>query len=152
MEGCVELERKIEFLPAFDKRDPDPKKNYGIHGVEMRWYLKGELGVVQFVVYTNWQLPHVQKEQDTGLIGGDRFPHLLCRPMGADVGYHSPVPTYEGQEPMREECALLDGKPCYYDGSGLQAETVLQLLIEKGGEAVWDELESRYKTWLVDKA
>lgn len=47
------MERITEITPAWDKRDPDPKKNYGIHGCELRMYLKGELGTVQFIVYTN---------------------------------------------------------------------------------------------------
>jgi hypothetical protein len=55
------LERIIEFTPAFDKRDPNPKKNYGVHGVELRFVVKGEAGAVQFLIFTNWHLPHVQK-------------------------------------------------------------------------------------------
>ena len=44
----MKLEKKINFTPAFDRRDPDPKKDYGIHGVDMRCYLTGPEGVVQF--------------------------------------------------------------------------------------------------------
>ena len=42
------MEREIKFLPAYDERN-NPKGNYGIHGVDLRMYLKGELGTVQFV-------------------------------------------------------------------------------------------------------
>jgi hypothetical protein len=168
------LERIVKFTPAFDRRDPDPKKNYGIHGVTMRWVLKGEKGAVQFLVFTNWQLPHVTREQ-TEKMKTEKDVDLALRcfwqPMAADLGYHSKTPMYEGQKPMgavdmkinpdeskeiadrfiRTEtgtftpCEYLDGAPCYYDGSGLQAETVLQMLIEKGGEAVWEYMESCYR-------
>lgn len=169
------FERITEFDPAFDRRDPDPKKNFGIHGVQMRWVLKGEKGAVQFLVYTNWQLPHVTQEQVLRLqLARDYGMETRCfwLPMAADLGYHSKFPMYEGQQPrgavdvklsMDESkegfdkfsatstatgtfspCPYLDGAPCYYDGSGLQAETVLKMLIEKGGEAVWDYMLECY--------
>jgi hypothetical protein len=132
--------RSVEFAPAFDKRDPNPAKNYGIHGVEMRFVLKGEQGAVVFEVFTNWHLPDVAKSL-AGRISRDYNPF---EPMGADVGYHSPTPQYEGQKVQSESCAYLDGKPCYYDGSGLAAETLLQRLIAEGDTAVWSALEERY--------
>src|SRR5215467_3220628 len=92
----MQLERIVTFEPAYDKRHPDPKKNYGIHGVTLRMVLKGPEGAVQFVLYTNWQLPHVTKEWE------DRpdSPQTLWKPLPADLGYHSPKPMYEGQRPM----------------------------------------------------
>ena len=55
-------ERIVEFTPAFDKRSSDPSKDYGIHGVDMRMVLKGENAATQFVLFTNWHLPHVHDE------------------------------------------------------------------------------------------
>lgn len=143
------FERRIDIDPAFDRRHPDPKQNYGIHGVTMRFILKGDKGAVQFVLFTNWQLPHVTEETDQRTIakaraGEDISIDLRCfyRPLPADRGYHSPTPVWEGQE--SRECDLLDGKPCYYDGSGLQAETVYHALLAEGGEGVWKELEYYY--------
>jgi len=132
--------RIVEVSPAFDRRDPDPSKNYGIHGAEIKFILKGPAGAAQFVICTNWMLPHVQKE-----IGPRKGWTTYCAvPMGADVGYHSPVPMYEDQEPIAEECPYLDGRPCYYDGSGLRAEELLERMIEEGDSAVWRELERVY--------
>lgn len=176
------FERITEWEPAFDKRDPDPKKNYGIHGVAVRWVLKGEKGAVQFLVYTQWMLPHVIKEQMRRFrlraalshskedFEGEL--HTFWQPMAVDLGYHSKFPMYENQEPMGSvdykisedqskegierftstrtatgtftPCPYLDGSPCYYDGSGLHAQKVLALLIEKGGEAVWKYMEECY--------
>lgn len=133
------MDRRIEFRPAFDKRHPDPKKNYGIHGAEMHWYLVGELGAVQFVVYTNWHLPHVKAEGEMTW----REP-FLWQPMPADLGYHSPKPLYEGQH-AREDCHLLPpGCKCHYDGSGLNAGPVFDTLVREGHEAAWKEMENYY--------
>lgn len=129
------LRREIKWYPAYDKTNTDQRKNYGIHGVDMRWYVIGDAGAVQWVVYTNWHLPHVQESLKSR---GHRY-----EPQPADLGYHSKTPRYEGHEPMRNECELTGGT-CYYGGSGLNAEPVFQLLLEKGGEAVWEYLENYY--------
>jgi hypothetical protein len=168
------LEREIRFRPAYDKRDPDPKKNYGIHGVEMCWYLKGAAGTVQFIVFTNWHLPHVAKETDTRILKEaqmgvelkeyssmataprklDRCSlHCSYHPTPADLGFHSKVEMYEGQKQMMDNCEMiLGGGPCYYDGSGMQAEELFKLLVEQGDEAVWQEMEARYYETLVGVA
>jgi hypothetical protein len=138
----VNKERTIIFEPAFDRRDPDPSKNYGIHGVSCRFILKGEEGAVQFLLFTNWQLPHVQEEMNARMSPGRA---VLYNPMPADLGYHSLKPTYEGQELAQESCPYLDGKPCYYDGSGLNAERVYVRLLEEGSDGVWAALEQYYE-------
>lgn len=160
----------LEIQPAFDKRDPDPKKNYGIHGVNLRWVLNGKLGAVQFLLYTNWQLPHVQREFATDA----KISKYLIAPLPADLGYHSLIPQYSGQQPMgstlidftdMEEvgeegntvkmpkmkptdsytpCQYLNGEPCFYDGSGLNAERVFGILCEKGEEGLKAELQDSY--------
>ncbi len=135
------LKREIRFRPAWDKRNPDPKKNYGIHGVDIAFFLKGEKGAIQFVFYTNWQLPHVQKENDSKPL--NEFPYMFHKPMATDVGYHSPKPMYEGQTKMSGKCDIIGGD-CYYDGSSLYAETMFDILVEKGDEAVWQKLEEEY--------
>lgn len=135
------MEKITQFAPAFDKRNPEPSKNYGIHGVDMRMVLKGEFGAVQFVLYTNWQLPHVQ-EEFRAKMQPDKY--CLFEPLPADLGYHSHKPMYEGQEPLQKECEYLNGKPCYYDGSGLNAQRIYTTLLEKGSDGVWKELEDYY--------
>lgn len=130
------MERLIEMAPAFDRRDSDPSKNYGIHGVEMRFVLKGPEGAVQFLLYTDWQLPHVARE-----LKGKGHEN---RPMPADIGYHSPTPRYDGQTP-RENCEYLGGKTCYYDGSGCWAYGFFERLLEGGSDGLWKALECYYK-------
>ena len=151
--------QKIEFLPAWDKRSSDPKHNYGVHGVEIRWYLTGPKGIVQFVIYSNWMLPKVAAEHRLSTIediktgaytkaeDAGRLLRVLYEPMGADVGYHSPKPMFEDQTD-RMDCPLLKaadlGDKCYHDGSGLAALDMMDVLIKEGGEAVWKKLEEYY--------
>lgn len=135
------LRREVKFTPAYDKRDPDPAKNYGVRGVTLTFYVHGEKGAVQFVIYTNWMTPEVQKEIDAQLPDG-RFPWLLHEPMPADLGYHSRKPLYEDQH-GRSDCDLLGGE-CYYDGSTLNAERLMDTLRLEGDEGVWRELEAYY--------
>jgi len=130
------LERIVEFHAAYDKR---PK--YGIHGVELLMALKGDAGAVQFLLFTNWHLPHVEKDLDSR--PDYKYSRLLCHPQPADLGYHSKVPRYEDQTKM-EHCQFVEGG-CYYDGSGLNAERIYQVLLSEGSDGVWRELEAYYK-------
>lgn len=129
------MKKEITFEPAFDKRDADSKKNYGVHGVTLRFVYGDEKGYVQFVLYTNWHLPEVTAERANmhyEPIAGDA--HWMERPLPADLGYHSPTPHYEGQTKM-EHCDYLKGG-CYYDGSGLNAERIYHVLLREGSEGV----------------
>jgi hypothetical protein len=136
------MNKEIKFTPAYDKRSSDPKKNYGIHGVMIYFYLKGELGAVQFVVYTHWQLPHVQADIDAKP-PDPRFPYMFHEGTAWDLGYHSAKPMYEGQTKISDQCELLGG-PCYYDGSTLNAEPVFDTLRAEGDDGVWKKLEEYY--------
>lgn len=106
-----EFKETTTLTAARDGRDPDPHKDYGIHGVELRMVLQGPEGAVQFLLYTNWQLPHVQREMDEKAIerirdrDDDGKMQLRCfyHPLPADLGYHSPKPMYEGQSAMGSE-------------------------------------------------
>jgi hypothetical protein len=112
--------------------------------------LKGDKGATQFVLYTNWQLPHVTKELDDRLLNEARQGKLSqyslysSHPVPADLGYHSLVPMYDGQGICRGNCEYLDGNPCYYDGSGLNAERIYEVLLKEGSDGVWRELEDYY--------
>jgi hypothetical protein len=144
------FERIVEFTPAYDRRDADPKKNYGIHGVDLRMVLKGEEGAVQFALSTGWYLP-----ETVGSEPGDWGIHSqyskalhshaigLLHPMPTDLGYHSRTPRYEGHL-QSDECPYLDGAPCYYDGSTLNAWHPFEALIRGGHEGLWAYLENYY--------
>ena len=133
----MSYERSVEILPAWDKRNSDPKKNYGIHSVDIKFLLKGKQGVVQFGISTGWFLPQNRQSIKN---------HSELYPLPFDIGYHSYVPLYEGQTLLTESCPYLDGKPCYYDGSGLQAEKIYEVMVAEGGEAMWKRMEEFYLT------
>ena len=134
------MERTIKFYPAYDKRSSDPKKNYGIGSATLGFYLIGELGAIQFTTSTGWNLDHVHEE-----LKHKHFDYYdPLKPQAYDLGYHSPNPMYEDYKPMSEPCEFVGGKPCYYDGSTLNAEPILKLLITQGSDAVWKELEDYY--------
>jgi len=137
----TKFERRIEFSQAYDKRHPNPKKNYGIHGLEMRFYLIGKEGAMQFVIFTNWMLPHVEMKHHENWCPN--------KPMAADVGYHSRKEMYKDQTVMTGDCPIIGG-PCYYDGSGLMAEDVFKIFVAHGSEGMWKDLERRYKTTFND--
>jgi hypothetical protein len=127
--------------------------NYGIIACDLIMVLKGELGAVQFRAMTRWFPPHVQVER--GLdnyftpqrIGPSSYgdsEYINLDPMGSDVGYHSPMPMYEGQATMGE-CQYSPTGECYYDGSSLRgSEWVEKYLLKGGSEAVWEALERDY--------
>ena len=106
--------------------------------------LTGKEGAVQFVIYTNWHLPHVQKRFDE--LPLNDFPYMFHKPMPSDLGYHSYKPLFEGQTIITEKCPYLNNQPCYYDGSTLEAEKVFDILCKEGSNGVWNELKSFYKS------
>lgn len=134
------FKQRIDFYPAFDKRHPEPSKNYGIHGVDVAFYLMGPEGTVQFKLSTGWQLPHVALELR------EKGADICLQTMPIDLGYHSPKPMYDGQPMMTDKCEFApDGGKCFYDGSSLNADPIFQVLLEKGSEGVWEELSKYYR-------
>lgn len=45
---------------------------------------------------------------------------------------------------MSGECKHVKGGKCYYDGSGLNADRVFEILRREGSDGVWRELEEYY--------
>lgn len=136
------FERIVTVSPAYDKRNADPNKDYGIGACKITFILKGPKGAIQFVVGTNWYLPHIQRrDRDWQHEHDTRFDNIT--PGGWDIGYHSPEPMYEGQAPMGD-CSIL-GRLCYYDGSSLQASEMIPDFIAGGTDWLWPRLEERYR-------
>lgn len=124
------FEKEIVFYPAFDKG-----REGGIGDVRIYFYLKGRKGVIQFLMSTGWYLGRQYLGRHRG--GMDK-------PDAWDIGYHSPKPMYKGQKCIQRKCEVLGGKRCYYGGSGLRAKPLLDILLQKGSEGIWKELEKEY--------
>ena len=136
-----ELTHEVHIDAAYDKR---PK--YGQHCVDFRFYVRGPKGVVQFVLFTGWLkalIPTPDTDWRELSVHHHAGLHMLTEPMPADLGYHSPLPLYEGQTSM--ECSLIPGGKCYYDGSSLNASRIFSVMLHEGGDAMWVELEKYYE-------
>ena len=119
-----DLRHDIRFRVAFDKRSPEPNKNYGIGDMHIIFLVIGPKGAVQWLIGTGWYVDSACKH----LMGFAR--NSLTdqrRPNGWDLGYHSKEPKYEDQSPM-DQCDICE--PCYYDGSSLNAELPIEAFAE----------------------
>jgi hypothetical protein len=122
----------------YDLRNEDPAKNYGIHGLDIWFILSGPLGAVQFGVTFPQYLPHVRDE-----LAAKSYPYLE-RIQGFDVGYHAPKPQYENQAAM-DDCDLIEGGKCFYDGSSLRASEWADEIFAVRGKRPEDEIWSRLR-------
>lgn len=145
------LKREFKIYPAWDKRNPNPHKNYGIHGCELAFYVHDarKSKWVQFKVFTCWLPKNVQEEYHykTGSYEPS-VTHIGEQPSAADLGYHSPKKMYSAQTRMK--CEFRNGY-CYYDGSGLNAERVRDILLKEGSDGVWKELEKYWHETFAPK-
>ena len=125
----------IDFECANDSKKckPGAGGSHGVHGMSIRFLIKGEAGAVQFLLYTGFVPSNDGHKRDKN-----------SGPLPADLGYHSPKPMYEGQSTQTKSCEFLDGKPCYYDGSSLNADEAYKTLINAGEDDLWRFLEEYY--------
>lgn len=138
-EASPAFSRSVSFRPSFDFRRGGAANDYGIGSVRITFRLVGEKGAVQWMIGTDWFVESARKHLAT-------FPRRDWddgrAPKGWDLGYHSPTPHYEGQE--SRECDLLPGGHCYYDGSGLNADLLIEGFLAGGDDWVWSRLEAYY--------
>lgn len=115
-----------------------PVADYTSNLAALRRY-SHQIAAVQFFVHTGWSLDETEEALGDG---------VMRKPIAADLGWHSPYPLYEDQEP-RPDCLLVGrgrpGKDCYYDGSALQADLPWRILREHGSDKLWQFLEGEYR-------
>lgn len=127
--------RRIDFEPGYDCVDTGCEPRHGRHGMGLRFLLLGEEGATQFLLYTCDWLPGLQRRlHERGAMHG---------PMAADLGFHWLTPVYEGQD-GGGACEYLAGAGCFYDGSGLRADDVLDRFLVDGVDAVWEALTEEW--------
>src|SRR3990172_2947172 len=89
------MEHKLIFLPADDKTDPDPSKDYGVFDIRIKFLVYGDKGITEFDLSTNWYLPHVMErrlatlKKDVILGKEDLSLKLWIDPYPIDVCYWS---------------------------------------------------------------
>jgi hypothetical protein len=144
----VTLERKIDFMgESWNKRDPDPSKDYGVGAIKCRFSLIGERGAISFTISTGWYLPEVF--DDWKQKGMATEPKSLAMGMGVHIHAKKEWAQDYMQDMGENECDLLPEGKCFSDVSFLAGDTLFDLLIRKGEEAVWTELESWYEDRFV---
>jgi hypothetical protein len=152
----MKLKREIRIEPAFDKRSHIPGEDYGICSCRIYFAVIGSKGAITVNFYTNWYLPSTVKEyREEGIyrnqLSGGKEPFKTkidlekdSKPIRAGSwDYHSKKKRFEGQDFIKN-CGYT-GKKCYCDGSYLKADKYLTLLLEKGSEGVFEQLEKDYK-------
>jgi hypothetical protein len=149
------VSRKVIIIPAYDKRDPDPKKSYGIGSATLVFGLDGSDGCVRFQITTGWHLPHNQEEithrfrKEQNNISNYFYNPFL--PYPSDLSYHSRKQIYSGDF-HDDHCEWLNGEPCWFMGSSTNAQRIFDIMVREGDEAMWKELEKFYdKTFRVVK-
>lgn len=123
--------------PGYDCWTQPCDVKHGRHGMSLRFLLVAEEGATQFLMYTSDWLPTFEP---FGAQRGETF----HGPMAACLGHHWTRPLYEG-ESGGDPCEYLHGAPCFYDGSGLNAEPVMKRFFVEGFDGVWDELEQYHR-------
>jgi len=153
------LKREMIITPAYDKRNDDPKKDWGIGSCRIFFAVIGKKGAVTVNFFTNWFLPSTIKEyKEEGIFRRTLDSDMLREQFKTKIDleadrpsisagswdYHSKKPTYEGQLPTTG-CNWLDKSKCYGDGSCMRAERYLIILLEKGSNGIFEQLEIDYK-------
>lgn len=132
--------REITIDAAYDKRDSDPAKNYGIHGAHMWFNLTREDNQgLSFSVATNWYLPHVAEELKNSIYGTSEI-------YGGAVSYHAHAAKNE-YVCLMKNCPITKGN-CYSDGSAVLGDEFLATLIAEGTEGLWKRMEAQLEQWL----
>lgn len=145
MDSSPAFERIVEFEPAYHKVHEDPKKDFGVGGVRIRFVLRGPKGAIDFMIGTGWHLPETWDWwAKTGRLP---IPESILRPKAWEIGFHAKKPQYEGQGVSDERCPETGGV-CYYVASSLQVQSILESLIRDGHAGLWKVLEAEYRTAL----
>lgn len=144
----------LESRPAYDRRDPNPARNYGIGSVTLHFTLVGPKGAVSWQLLTGWMPTSVLAERfgmvsSTGKAyahlargsAADAFGHSL--PDAGEVAWHHPEPHRLGAEPQK--CPYLPAGLCYNDVGYTAGEAILEGLLKGGVTAVWDLLAEHYR-------
>jgi hypothetical protein len=139
-----QLERRVEISGARHWIKDDPKRNYGVIGCKMTFYVIGPNGAIQWVIAPSWYVPLSREHLKAHGWPSEWDYRDAMMPKAWDLGYHSPVPMYNGQTPMVGKCHVL-GAECFYDGTSLGADALTEGFISGGTDWLWPKLEQVYR-------
>lgn len=133
-------EESVQFTPGYNCSDRS-MQGHGVHGMEVRWLLRGPKGAVWLCMFTRWTPGDLHPGH--GMPPDSRMLAQDLLPSGAGLGYHARDPQYEGQAIDRAECDVI-GAPCYGDMSFCGADEPVERFVAEGEQVIWDALESAY--------
>lgn len=134
------LEESVQFTPGYNC-PVEGGSGHGVHGMEVRWYLRGPAGAAFLTMITDW-LPG-ERRPGHGLSPNGRYEHWDLYPGGFGTGCHARVPQYEGQDLSERDCCVISG-PCYSDVHLSGADEPVRHFVAEGEQAIWDALETAY--------
>lgn len=133
----TKLKRKIDMFPSYDERE-NPKGNYGIGAVKIRFALIGEKGAVTFSLYTDWFIESARQHLK-------KFNHISeNKPNVMDFSWHF-FQEKEDCDMQFNECDLSPTKKCWFNSSGIYGKKYLEGFLSGGSDYVWECLEKEYK-------
>lgn len=137
--------RETVFTGAYDWVRPNSCENFGIHGMNVNFWLKGPAGGISICIFTNWMLPQNQASTQEMYTrqGSPWEPGVLCKPWIADVSYHAREPQYKGQY-CQESCKITGGK-CYSDGSASWGDQWQEGFLHGGSDWLFSRMEDYYR-------
>lgn len=130
--------RSVHFYPAWDKRSDDPKKDYGVSGVNIHMRLVDDDWAAELVMLTPWMLPAVQQWHKSlePTIGAKVTP--TC-----DVAVHHRNGTSDefGRIVQPGQCDVFPDTSCQnVPVSAFLGERLYKILVVEGEEPVWEGL------------
>lgn len=137
------LEHIVEVTPSRNWIREEPKRNYGITTCWLYFIVRGEQGAVQFAISSMWASKPVREH--LAQFDFSSYWDQPREPIAVDLGYHSPTPHYEGQEPTIQPCKYVNGGVCYCDGSALNAKMWVEGFLAGGTYWLWAKLEQYYE-------
>lgn len=146
------LTKEIVKCPGYPRNDG---RNHGIGCARYRMSIRGEGLAIQFVFSLGGPDEYLPETTERLLANGQVF----SSPMGWDLGWHSAFDPYKPDVTMNDsgeevvsswtyqsdDCHLLPGITCHYDGSTLNADPYLEAFINEGPDKVWEMLEEYFK-------
>jgi hypothetical protein len=138
------IERWLTMYPGYDFVSQIPRKDYGIHGVELQFGVKRGNVAVIWTLMTDWFLPQVRRRL---WVKGDSIEYLCGKRDFFDglggIDYHSPVALHTDQTEI-EDCKYTGGK-CFPGGSGLGSIELFNKMTSDPNE-IWRTLDK----WLLE--
>jgi hypothetical protein len=112
---------------------------------EVIWIVGGPLGCITFSLLEIHPIVPELSALTTQYINGKQY-------MGLDLGSHIIVSHPADYEPHYQgPCLFLDGLPCRYSGSGMNAMYLLKGAVEADNEdIIWDVMIERYHSWIEE--